>query len=186
MRTISDTLLPEVLVLLASLIIPSFARAQQASQPQSKVIVDPDGIVHIPAFDVPLSSYMSEQAKRAYVDMIFNPPPVPLKEDGIAKERETFDRYFFAPLLERAKVRYPVTIEEKRIAGVRTEIVTPEDGVAKQNRGRVLINLHGGGFAIGAGMGGLVFSIPICRCRENQGYQCRLPGGPRIQVSRSQ
>jgi len=147
-------------MLVASIVVPSVGQAQQASQQQSKVIVDRDGIVHIPAFDMPLSSYMSEEAKRAYIDMVLNPPPLVMGA-GIAKVRETLDLYFHAPLLKRAKTLYPVTIEEKRIAGVRTDVVTPKDGVAKQNRDRVLINLHGGGFSVGAGMGGLIESVPI-------------------------
>ena len=41
------------------------------------------------------------------------------------------------------------------------QIVTPKSGLSARNRERVLINLHGGGFVVGAGLGGLAESIPI-------------------------
>lgn len=51
------------------------------------------------------------------------------------------DRY-----AERMKPLYPVSIEHKVIGGVRTEVITPKQGVAPENVGRVLINLHGDAF----------------------------------------
>jgi epsilon-lactone hydrolase len=40
-------------------------------------------------------------------------------------------------------------------------VITPREGVSAQNRHRVLINLHGGGFLWGEGNGARVESIPI-------------------------
>jgi monoterpene epsilon-lactone hydrolase len=66
-----------------------------------------------------------------------------------------------APYVERAKVLYPVNIEAKVIGGVRTQVITPKAGIAAENRDRVLINLHGGGFIWGEGSGARAESIPI-------------------------
>jgi epsilon-lactone hydrolase len=54
--------------------------------------------------------------------------------------------------------RYPVHIEETSTAGVRTDIITPL-AMPDVNRGRVLINLHGGGF--NSDSGSLIEGIPI-------------------------
>ncbi len=45
--------------------------------------------------------------------------------------------------------------------GVRAEVITPKEGVAANERDRILINLHGGAFLWGEGSGGEIESIPI-------------------------
>jgi epsilon-lactone hydrolase len=57
-----------------------------------------------------------------------------------------------------ARKHYPVNVEETSIAGVRTDIITPLE-VPEANRGRVLINLHGGGFV--SDSGSLIEGVPI-------------------------
>lgn len=57
-----------------------------------------------------------------------------------------------------ARRLYPVNVEETTIAGVRTDIITPL-ATPETNRGRVLINLHGGGFV--SDSGSLVEGVPI-------------------------
>ena len=47
------------------------------------------------------------------------------------------------------------------IAGVYTDVITSKDGVAAWNKHRVLINLHGGGFLIGARIMGAMESTPV-------------------------
>jgi acetyl esterase/lipase len=61
-------------------------------------------------------------------------------------------------LNEVARGLYPVEIEETTISGVRCHRVRPLE-IAETNLRRVLINLHGGGFVMGAGS--LVEAIPI-------------------------
>jgi epsilon-lactone hydrolase len=141
----------------------SVSHGQQSSQPppSPRVSVDKDGTVHVPAFDVPLSSYMSEEAKRAFVRHAVNRPLASIDPTAsIATRRKGVDEYY-RPMVERAKALYPVRIEQQKIAAVMTDVVTPEGGVSAVNRNRVLINLHGGGFTVGAGLGALVESIPI-------------------------
>jgi acetyl esterase/lipase len=132
---------------------------------QSDSKIGGDGTVHVPAFDAPLSSYMSEEAKSSFIHQKFNPPPMQkIMSDpaaDIATVRAAIDKYFFGPMLERSKALYPVTIEDKEIAGVRATVVTPKTGLSAANRERVLINLHGGGFTVGAGLGGLAESVPV-------------------------
>ena len=143
----------------------SVGRGQESPQPNlqptPRVTVDKDGTVHLPGFDVPLSSYMSEEAKRAFVHHTVNRPLASIDPTAsIATRRKSVDEYY-RPMVERAKALYPVRIEEQKIAGVMTDVVRPEGGVSAVNRNRVLINLHGGGFTVGAGLGALVESIPI-------------------------
>jgi len=44
---------------------------------------------------------------------------------------------------------------------VLTDVVTPAGGVPRRNAGRILLNIHGGGFTSGAHTAALVESIPI-------------------------
>jgi acetyl esterase/lipase len=115
----------------------------------------------MPAFAVPLSRYMSQQAKRQFIEEALHPPALDSGPDvPIAKMRAQTDDYY-RPLVERAEALYPVNMREQQIGGVRTQIVTPKNGVSARNAERVLINLHGGGFIVGAGLGGLAESIPV-------------------------
>lgn len=144
----------------ASLWMLLLTQSLLAAEPQ-KSTVDADGTVHMPAFAVPLSRYMSEQAKRQFIEEALNPP---VMDSGpnvpIARRRAQVDDYY-RPLVERAEALYPVNISEEKVGGVGAQIVTPKSGLSARNRERVLINLHGGGFVVGAGLGGLAESIPI-------------------------
>lgn len=71
------------------------------------------------------------------------------------------DEYFFAPRIEEARRLYPVDEEVLTIDGVYTEVFTPASGVPDENGDRVLINLHGGGFSMGARTEGRLESIPV-------------------------
>ncbi|HSB95405.1 MAG TPA: alpha/beta hydrolase fold domain-containing protein [Spongiibacteraceae bacterium] len=125
--------------------------------------IDAAGTVHVPAFQLPLSSFMSTAARQAFIEQNFNPPGVrsAMRSTDIATLRSGMDKFLFGPMLERAKARYAVQINEEKIAGIPVSIVSPEAGIAEHNRKRVLINLHGGYFTVGAGLGGLVESVPM-------------------------
>ncbi len=60
---------------------------------------------------------------------------------------------------------YPVHLAKKKVAGVPVRIVTPLK-MPKQNRGRVLIDLHGGGFVSDGGS--LAESIPIANLAQTK------------------
>jgi epsilon-lactone hydrolase len=58
-----------------------------------------------------------------------------------------------------ARKLFPVNIEGKTIGGVHTDVITPMETL-EANRGRMLINLHGGGF--NSDSGSLIEGVPIC------------------------
>jgi acetyl esterase/lipase len=126
--------------------------------------VDKEGTTHLPPMSIPASSFMSTDA-RAKLIQHFSRPAAPSAAppsgppDYAAMRAD--DERNNAPFVARAKLLYPVNIEEKVIGGVRTQVVTPQAGVAPENRDRVLINLHGGGFIWGEGNGARAESIPI-------------------------
>jgi acetyl esterase/lipase len=56
---------------------------------------------------------------------------------------------------------YQVSISTQTIAGVPIEVFTPEEGIAPENRQRILINLHSGAFEAGSRITSQLESIPI-------------------------
>ena len=133
------------------------ALAAEAAMPSTPG-VNADGIVNTAPLDIPFSSFGSSQAHAAFV-RLFAHPQKPAGDD-IKALRAFYDK-FNTELADRAKQLYPVIIEPRTIGGVKTEVITPKEGVAANNRHRVLINLHGGAFMWGEGAGGEVESIPI-------------------------
>lgn len=125
--------------------------------------IDSAGTVGVPAFQLPLSHYMSAAAKRAFIVQNYNPPALrdAMMQTDVRELRAGVDRYLLAPMLERARRSYATNVETVNIAGVSAAVVTPDSGIAERNRDRVLINLHGGFFTVGAGMGALVEALPI-------------------------
>src|SRR5438552_1702023 len=77
------------------------------SQDPNRGGVGPDGTVHYPAFDLPLSVYVSEEAKKAFIDDFngIHPSQVDAAH-GVAKWRATMDEFVFGPKLEQARARY--------------------------------------------------------------------------------
>jgi epsilon-lactone hydrolase len=120
--------------------------------------VTAEGTVNTASLEIPFSNFASTQARAAFV-RLFAHPQKP-RGDGIKVLRAFYDK-FNSGLAARANQLYPVTIEPRVIGGVKTEIITPKEGVAASNRNRVLINLHGGAFMWGEGAGGELESIPI-------------------------
>lgn len=117
--------------------------------------------VSVPAFELPYSSYLAEETRKKLIAAAAVPLWVPAKDDSIEQIRRGFDEHQAGPNLERARARYAVHVTEKLFDGVRTDVIVPAISIPPENRERVLINLHGGGFRVGGGMGGLVESIPI-------------------------
>lgn len=65
------------------------------------------------------------------------------------------------PLIDRQYAHFAGEMNERTILGVFVQEFTPKAGIAPQNRDRVLINLHGGGFTVTARTQSQVESIPI-------------------------
>ena len=77
--------------------------------------------------------------------------------ETLAERRARTDIWRAQDSAEARKI-YPVNVEEASIGGVRTDIITPLT-TPEANRGRVLINLHGGGF--NSDSGSLIEGVPI-------------------------
>lgn len=147
--------------LIAIVMHPGLSEVSHAADnPPARPEVDGDGVAHIPALTVPASTYMSRESRRKFIKQFSSPPPGPGKGADVRALRD-YDERKNAPFVARAQALYPVTIEAKVIGGVRTQVITPKAGVAPNNRSRVLINLHGGGFLWGEGNGAKTESIPI-------------------------
>ena len=109
------------------------------------VTVDPDGTVHTPPLTVPVSSFLSPQGK-AYLADHLNALKDPERKRPIAEQGNM--PAFLMPYLKRVKEIYPTDRKDMSIQGVPVYVYTPKAGVAPENANRVLINLHGGGFAV--------------------------------------
>jgi len=135
-----------------------FAAAQAPPRVLPSASDSAQSTLHVESFDIPFSSFASPEARRKAAHMLR--PANPPNADDISNVRAFYAR-FSDQQAARMKLMYPVNIETQTIAGVKTEIITPKEGVATKNRRRVLINLHGGGFMWGEGSGAEVESIPI-------------------------
>ncbi len=118
------------------------------------------GTAHIPAFDLPPSIYMSAAAQAAFAQRHERLPQVG-PGATIADYRAAMDAHFYRPRLARALEAFPVEIVSACIAGVRVDRVRPRAAAGGETARRLLINLHGGGFRVGAGAGALLESVPI-------------------------
>jgi len=128
---------------LLSILNPStFAHCQDAAGNEPpNVVVDSDGNVQVPAHSVPMSSFLSREAK-AYVTEHLKQ----MQDPEIVKQDQGIPR-FMKPFIERDQVLFAVDRKEERIGGVLTYIYSPKSAIAEKNKQRVLINLHGGGFS---------------------------------------
>lgn len=121
--------------------------------------ISPDGTLRLDGVQVPLSDLMSEEGRDYVRHLIIDKPfgtPVP----DLAQERARQDgimHAFLAPMRER----YAVDIAEDRIGGIVVDVITPSAGIAPESEGRVLVNLHGGGFVTGGRSASLVESVPL-------------------------
>lgn len=81
--------------------------------------------------------------------------------EAILAQRKYAEKHFFPPLIAKFRERYEVTIAPRMMAGVCTEVVTPVAPIPGPNQPCVLVNLHGGGFTVGARYVGRMESIPV-------------------------
>jgi acetyl esterase/lipase len=132
--------------------------AAQAGTP-----VDADGLDHMPAMIVPPSSFLSPQARDAYIKATRAPRPMdPIALAPVVGQLRAGYDATLKVALERTRALYPVKVEHETIAGTPVEVVTPKAGVSRTKAHKVLINLHGGAFMLGGGgPGGLMEAIPV-------------------------
>lgn len=145
MKTISCSLAAFLLAVSAS------AQTSAASNPDSATF-DPDGTAHILRV-VPMPTTVSPEAQQ-WLKQIEKESP---QSKDLAEIRKGTDEWRKRDSAEALRL-YPVKVEEKTIAGIHTDIITPLDA-PEANNNRVLINLHGGGFI--SDSGSLIEGIPI-------------------------
>jgi len=133
-----------LVVLSAPLLLfaPSPILAQQSPQQAApKVIVQDDGTVDVPAQAVPMSSFLSPEAK-AYVTQHLKD----MQNPEIIKQDAGVPR-FMKPYLARDYEQFAIEKKDQKIGGVHVYVYTPKLGLSARNKDRILINLHGGGFS---------------------------------------
>ena len=69
--------------------------------------------------------------------------------------------FYATDLYKNMRHRYPVIVETKILADVNCEWFKPIDGIVDENKRRIIINLHGGGFTSGERTLSQLESIPI-------------------------
>jgi epsilon-lactone hydrolase len=130
------------------------------------VTIDGKGTMRARAFDMPFSSFASNQARSGYVAGLPQNADAgkmaPEKVLDIAGRRKLVDEQHFLPLLTKQTARWGSTVETvpTQIAGVYTEVFSPRQ-IPARNKHRILINVHGGGMMWGARTGGRLESLPI-------------------------
>ena len=130
---------------------------QPAPVPQTDTAtIDADGTAHVTRV-IPVPKTISPEAQKS---ISWNPPAH--MPPSLEAQRAGTDK-FRTGRAEEARKLYPVNIEEKTMAGVRTDVITPL-AIPAAKRNRVLINVHGGGFVTDSGS--LVEGIPIANLTQ--------------------
>ena len=114
--------------------------------------------VQVPAFVLPESNQLSTGARQVLARM--QAARAPDLGGDIARQREFYGRWNDDRLAEMSRV-FATRQQRETLGSVAVDIVTPTAGIPAANRGRVLINVHGGAFMWGSGSGALVEAIPI-------------------------
>ncbi|MFT3754537.1 MAG: alpha/beta hydrolase fold domain-containing protein [Pseudoxanthomonas sp.] len=138
------------LLAICSLLSPCLAQAQEPVA---------DRRVPLNGIEVPMSAYASAEAKALFAQRLAarataNPG------SNIEQWRAFYDR-FNQDKVERMRKLFAVRTSEQHFDGVLADVAEPAEGIARENRKRVLINLHGGAFLWGARSGALAEAIPI-------------------------
>ncbi|WP_044563283.1 alpha/beta hydrolase fold domain-containing protein [Azospirillum sp. B4] len=146
---------------LATTVSLTAARAATDGAGAEAIHVDADGTIHVDGLAVPVSDFLSAPARVQQSARLVRPPAPVVTEAGVKDARAGTDA-FQQSVADRWRAVYPARIEPAMMNGVRTEVITPETGIAPENQNRILINLHGGGFfAGGGGAGGRAESLPV-------------------------
>lgn len=143
-----------------------------AAEAIKKPLVDPDGTIHVPGFELPDSSFLSDETRAAlkfqrdtgmkeYAAMDCPPFDGADMADMPAIRQCQADHFYTTSMYKNMTKRYDVNISSELIGGVYTEIFTPVTAVKKSNTNKVLINVHGGGFVGGSRTTSHIESIPI-------------------------
>lgn len=160
--------------------LPGVGAAQSAGS-SSEVPIEADGTVNVPAFALPPSIYISEQAKAALprkpVDA--EAPMVAALAAGKAGEMRGRMAEYMAPKFKHYAELFPVTREETTIAGVQAIYYRPAAGIPRGNASKILLNLPGGGFVMGHAAGtGMQESVPLAAMLKTEIVSITYRQGP--------
>lgn len=124
--------------------------------------IDAQGSAALGKHKVAVPTTISKEARAYLTTNPWADAPMPDEPVPMWAMREAMD-VGFVRLNELAQQMFPVQIEEMSIGGVRCHMVRPLE-LPESHQGRVLINLHAGGFV--AGSGALVEAIPIAHLAQ--------------------
>lgn len=134
---------------------------------------DERGTVQVPAFALPESSFLNEEARaelrranQIRSEEVALRRACPQMEgarraDMPAIRKCHAEAFYKTSEYKRVRERYDVTVTAQDIGGVYTEVFTPKGGISQKNAKRVLINVHGGAFVRGSRTTSHLESIPI-------------------------
>lgn len=149
------------LLMVASLVVPSLGLANDPPAKQERDF----SIVSVPAHQIPFSGLASQEAKAQFVlehSPAFAASPIArMQGKPIAEQRQILDEHYLKPRIKKALDIYPARIEAGEVEGVYVEYIEPKSGVSPNLADKILINLHGGGFTMGARTNGQLESIPV-------------------------
>jgi len=117
------------------------AAQNKGSTVEPKIVIESDGTVQEPARSVPLSSFLTPEAKSYVTEHLkqMQDPEMLKADSGVPR--------FMSHYLDQDRELFALNRKDEKIAGVHVFTYVPKSGIARQNQRRVLINLHGGGFA---------------------------------------
>jgi epsilon-lactone hydrolase len=128
-------------LLLFGIMGASLTQAQVSAPTQHLgVIIEDSGTVDVPAQTVPLSTFLSPEAK-AYVAQHLKD----MQNREILQQDNGVPR-FLKKYLVRDYELFAVEKKDEQIGGVHVYDYIPKSGVSARNKGRILINLHSGAF----------------------------------------
>lgn len=131
-----------------------------ATAPQTdSSYIESDGTAHVTRI-VPVPSTISPEAQKTLARQVSDAAP----QETLAERRSHTDTWQ-AGAGEKSRAMYPVNLATDTIAGVPVRIITPVS-LPDQNKSRVLINVHGGGF--NSDSGSLTETIPIANLTQTR------------------
>ncbi len=157
-------------ILLTVLAVCSIAMTMLAQGRSGVAPVPPvseNGTVTTPSFPLPFSSLASTEARAAFAARLRAPAvpaasaPAAPAANSIETRRQLSDRGLKVAM-DAYAAKYPYTSTKGKIGTVPVETFVPNAGIAPENKDRILVQIHGGGFTSGGGgIGGAVETIPI-------------------------
>lgn len=129
------------------------------AQPQGAPAFKTDGTVLVPAFELPMSDLLSDEAKASQMARAKRPAAMTTHDEPNITIRRAQLEMMLGGEVKAMLARYPVDITDSTIAGVPVKIVTPKGH--KIDPQRVLLNFHGGAFSLCAGACAVLESAPM-------------------------